>query len=419
MSSMVLTQLGIERLRPPTKGRVIHWDARVRGFGLRITDKDARSWIAMYRVAGKPVMQTLGRLSEIPKVDDARRLARTAIATAHTGVNPVTIRRAEEAIAEAQKLTFAEVADRYVHEHVDRKLRPSSRAEIRRIIEHDLKPQWGARPICEITRRDVNDLLDAKADQRKRPRNGRQDGAGIMANRILALLRALFGWAVSKDLVDVNPTIGARRRAKEISRDRVLNDDEIVAFWTACEALQYPFGPLFQVLLVTAQRRDEVGEMRWSELDVEKREWTLPRERAKNDNGIVVHLSPVAAEIIAQLPQINGSDFVFTTNGRTPVSGFSKAKGRLDQLMGGPPHWTLHDLRRTGASGMARLGIAPHVADKGINHVAGGRRGIAAVYDRYDYLPERKAALEAWGRYIESLVRPAPSSNIVELAVAH
>jgi integrase len=398
----ILTQLAIERAKPPTKGRIIHWDALVPGFGLRITDKGARSWIAMYRVNGKSVMQTLGTVVVIPKVDDARQRAREAIATARAGRNPVEIRRAEQI---EQQTTFKVVVDRYLREHVDHHVGDAWGRETRRLLERDVMPRWGTRPLREISKADVNQLLDWKAGS----------GARIQANRMQAVLSALFNWAVAEGIVDVSPVAGVRHRGKEASRDRMLTDDELRAFWGGCEALGWPFGPMFRLLLLTAQRRDEVGGMRWSELDLGKCEWVLPRERVKNDKGLVVHLSAPAIEIIEQLPQIGESDLVFTTNERSPVSGFSKVKSRLDTLMGNPSEWVLHDLRRTAASGMARLGIAPHVVDRVLGHTAGTIRGVAAVYNRFEYLSERKAALAAWGRFVERLARPA-ETKVDELA---
>jgi integrase len=400
MASKVLTQLAVDRFKPPANGREIHWDALLPGFGLRITANGARSWIAMYRVAGKSVMQTIGSQSAIPKVDDARKLAREAILVARTGVNPVEIRRAEEA---EQDRTFKVVADRYLREHADRHLGTAWNREVRRILARDVIPCWGDRPIRDIARSDVNALLDKKAVD-----------APVQANRELAAVSGLFGWAASHDLADANPAAGVRRRAKETPRDRILDDNEIVRFWASCEALAWPFGPMFQLLLLTAQRRDEVGGMRWSELDLERREWMLPRERAKNGRAHVIHLSAPAIEIIAGLPRFE-SDIVFLgATGVTPASGFSRAKERLDMLMGDPPAWILHDLRRSAASGMARLGVGPHVVDKILAHSGGTIRGVAAVYNRFEYLPERAAALDAWGRFIESLVRPSPT-NVVAL----
>jgi hypothetical protein len=175
----VLTQLVAERFKPPKKGRIIHWDALVPGFGLRITDKGARSWVAMYRVNGKPVMQTLGSLALIPKVDDARQRAREAIIAARSGVNPVEEKRAEEAAAKAELMTFAAVAERWMREYVERNCSESLTRERRRTLGRDILPRWGERPAKEITKSDVNDLLDLKAERRDRARRGRTDGAGV------------------------------------------------------------------------------------------------------------------------------------------------------------------------------------------------------------------------------------------------
>jgi integrase len=233
---------------------------------------------------------------------------------------------------------------------------------------------------------------------------------------------------------------------KERSRDRALSDDEIRWFWHSCGELGWPFGPIFKLLLLTAQRRDEVGGMRWSELDLDKRIWTLPRQRAKSDRGHELQLSEGAIDILRALPQIAADGrLVFTTTGKTPVSGFGNVKRRLDAAMvkarrrslGLPeeerefrnatglaaneplpveiPEWTLHDLRRTAATGMARLNIPPHVVDKILNHSGGTIRGVAAVYNRFAYLEERRAALEAWGRYVTELIAPARSTNVIAL----
>ena len=156
--------------------------------------------------------------------------------------------------------------------------------------------------------------------------------------------------------------------------------------------------------------------MRWSELDLDGRTWTIPGARAKNGKPHVVALNGLAIDVLDQVPRIVDQDLLFSGNGRTAVSGFSSAKTRLDAMMGAAG-WVLHDLRRTATTGLARLGIAPHVADRVLNHQAGTIRGVAATYNRFEYLDERKAALDAWGRFVESLVRPAPS-NVVELAAA-
>jgi len=216
--------------------------------------------------------------------------------------------------------------------------------------------------------------------------------------------------------------MGMKPPTKERARDRALTDDELRWFWRACETIDWPFGPLAKLLLLTAQRRDEVGGMESSELYFAQKTWTLPRNKVKNNRAHEVHLSDAALQILRSVPRV-GNGPVFSTNGR-PVSGFSQGKKRLDAAMfkakrdelgdkAAPiPHWILHDLRRTAATGMARLNIPPHVVDKVLNHVSGTIRGVAAVYNRFEYLEERRAALEAWGRYVCNLVSPADAKVI-------
>lgn len=182
----------------------------------------------------------------------------------------------------------------------------------------------------------------------------------------------------------------------------MLSDEEVARFAIGCDRLSYPFGPLFMLLLLTAQRRAEVAEMRWSELDLEAAIWTIPGSRAKNGTSHTVPLSPGALELLRSLPRITGSDFLFTTNGVTPVSGFSKAKRQIDARTGSEG-WRLHDLRPTAASGMARLGVDPHVIEKVINHTSGTISGVAAVYNRYGYTDEKRSALCLWWEHIKGV----------------
>jgi integrase len=435
MPTISLTQRAVDALAPPRQGRVEYFDRVLPGFGLRVSDAGRKTWFVMYRVRRRKVRETIGTLATIPDVADARQRARESIELAQRGVHPAEAREQTAAIAAVQSITFATVADRYLAEYVERNTRPATIRETRRILNRDVKPRWGERPVRQIVRQDVNDLLDEIADR----------GALVQANRTLARLKTLFSWALDNELAETDPTARVRPRVKETPRDRALSPDEIRYLWLGCDKLGWPFGPLFQLLLLTAQRRDEVGAMEWRELDLDGRVWTIPRERAKNNRAHEVHLSDLAMEIIEALPRIAGPEagkgtpapppeFVFTTHGRAPVSGFSKPKERIDAYMldalraelaeaGRDPErvgagkWILHDLRRTAATGMARLNIAPHVVDRILNHVSGTIRGVAAVYNRHAYLDERKAALEAWSRYVAALVGDKPE-NVVRLVTA-
>ena len=291
------------------------------------------------------------------------------------------------------------------------------------IMDGGLVQRWGKRCIQEIARRDVIELLDSIVDR----------GAGIAANRTLAALRKMFNWALERDIVSVSPCAGVKPPAPEVSRDRVLSDDEVRWFWQACGNSGFPFGPLFKLLLVTGQRRDEVGCMTDKELDIGQRLWTIPKARAKNKIEHHVPLPEGAIAIIGNVPRIAGKKgYLFTTTGETPVSGFSRAKDKLDREMlrlardeaearGDDPdrvsilEWTLHDLRRTASSNMARIGIPVHVTEATLNHKSGTIRGVAAVYNRYAYAEEKRVALAAWDRFVTSLVAGNLSENVVRL----
>jgi integrase len=432
------TQLGIERLVPPASGRVTYWDRNLPGFGLRIgaprpgKHEGRKTWIVMGRVDGKPVMVTIGTLAQVPKLDNARKAAREAIRKMQEGTNPLVERKAEKALRaaeaeaaaaaarEAAEGQFAAVAARFLatngigHPSRRRPWAPKYATEFRRILEHDVLPRWGTRPIRLITKHDVNELLDAKARTRERPRKGTNGGAGVQANRTLTRLKTLFMWAQDQELVDRNPVVGVLLRGEERARDRVLTESDIVTFWSGTDQVDWRAGAILKLLLLTAQREGEVAGMRRGELDLEKRTWTIPRERTKSRRAHVVHLSELAAEIIDDLPEFDG-DLVFPTRNDTPFNNWKEVKERLDTAMG-VTDWIIHDLRRTATTIMAEhLKVAPHVADKILNHSAGAISGVAAIYNRSAYLDERKAALEALGRWISDLVRPGGSAKVVRL----
>ena len=238
-----LTQAAADRLSVPAEKAVTYWDNQCPGFGLRVSPRNRRTWLAMYRVAGKSVMQTLGTMAQVPKVDEARARARASMTQARDGGKPGGgAARKQRGRQRAKALTFREVAERFLVEHVERNSAPKYAREVRRILDHDVLPLWRDRPAREI-KRSINDLLDAKADSRERKRKGTRDGATVQANRTLTRLRTLFRWAINMDLIETDPTAGVRQRVKEKARDRALADAEIRAFWTGCDKLGWPFGP--------------------------------------------------------------------------------------------------------------------------------------------------------------------------------
>jgi integrase len=233
-----------------------------------------------------------------------------------------------------------------------------------------------------------------------------------------------LNWAVERDILSLSPATGVKPVAKETSRDRVLTDDEIRWFWQACEAEGFPWGPLGKVLLLTGQRLNEAAQI--TEGEIRGDLWHLSADRTKNGRAHDVPLSDAVRDVLGAVERIDGKPgFIFTTTGTTPVSGFFKARAHLAEAMERLaadergraveiPRWTFHDLRRTAATGMARLGIAVRVTEAVLNHVSGTGGGIVAVYQRHDYADEKRAALEAWGRFVLSLVQGQPD-NVVRL----
>jgi integrase len=415
MPTRKLTDLFVERAKPPVRGRIEYFDAAFPGLALRITGNGGKSWCAFYRFKGRLRRFTIGSYPAI-KPAQARREAAAALERVRGGVDPAEEKRARREMRTPETDTFGAVAHDYLERHHRNNSRESTFLEAKRDIDRNVLPKWRSRPIASISRRDVLDLIDGIIAR----------GAEVQANRTLARLRALFNWAIEKDRVATSPVARMKLPTQEQARDRVLSDDELRWLWRACDEVGWPFGPLVKLLLLTAQRRDEVAGMEWPEIDLVKRVWTIPRHKAKNDRVHEVQLSPATTELLHALPHV-GDRLVFTTTGDTPISGFSKAKRRLDAAMlkakraefgaregDAIPPWTLHDLRRTAATGMARLNFPPHVVDKVLNHVSGTIRGVAAVYNRFAYLDERREALDAWARCVGNLITPT-TANVVEL----
>jgi integrase len=263
-------------------------------------------------------------------------------------------------------------------------------------------PIIGDKAASHIGKVEINDILDAFIDR----------DAPIAANRTLAVVKKLYRWALSRGYVDRDPCEGIAKPGGERKRDRVLSDEELAKVWFAADGISYPFGPAIRLLILTGARRQEVGAMRWSEVDLKPSTWTLPAERAKNGVEHLIPLSAAAATILSNTPRIGTTDeFVFTTTGKTAISGWSKAKATLDgQILDlareenphvGPfPHWTIHDLRRTVASGMAGLGISLPVVEKILNHISGSFGGVAGVYQRHSFSVEKREALDRWAAHV-------------------
>jgi integrase len=377
-----LTDKLIAALPIPPKGNRRTPDSDLPGFCIVVTAAGHRGFALRYRLKGRPQRQIAIGAFPTWTATAARHRAKELQRLVDQGIDP---------LAEATK---ANTVATVVADFIARDQEPRNRhwREVERILRRELAP-WLDRPIQSITRRDVIERLDAIADR-----------APVRANRVLAWTRRLFGWALERDIIDASPVAGIRAPTREVARDRELKPTELAAVWRAAEALETPFRQIVQLLAVTAARKGEVVNMRWEHVDLDAALWAMPKEMNKAGRRHEVPLSDLAIEIIETLPRGDGLVFPARKAGSAnPVSGFSKIKARLDQLSG-VENWRIHDLRRTAASGMARLGHPPHVVAAILNHSPGSTQGITAVYNRHRYADEKRAALDAWAREIERII---------------
>jgi integrase len=281
------------------------------------------------------------------------------------------------------------VLEAFIAQHVARN---RSAGEISRLLWREVGKAWSGRSIHEIGKRDIVAVISA-IEQR---------GAPIAANKALKSIKTFLRWCVGRAILDQSPAEGVPLPAKEVSRDRVLNDQELGQIILAARKIGGPYGGIVEFLALTGQRREEVARMTWDELDLAQRLWKLPKSRAKNGKEHVIHLSEQAQAVLHQ--KAERGCLVFAVPGDKSFRQFSRAKRQLDELSG-VADWRLHDLRRTCVSGMARLGVAPHVADKILNHRSGTISGVAAVYQRHEFFVERRQAMELWGAHVSEILK--------------
>lgn len=388
-----LTVSMVEIARAAGKARELP-DAGAPGLRLRVAPTGAKSWVCRLRIKGGPMkVSTLGRWPEM-SLAEARVAARALAVEAAKGVPPASV-------AEVKPKTWGELLAEYVALELP-KLR--SGADVRRVLEKETAG-WSDRPLASIGRKDVVALLDGIAGR----------GAGVQANRVLAFTRRVFSWAMARGEVEANPAAGVEKPGVEVKRDRVLSDAEVRDLWRGLERVALPWAPMARLLLLTGQRLREVAEATWSEFDLEAATWTIPATRAKNGERHMVPLSPLAIEVLRGLPRLG--DFVITTTGDRPVSGFAKAllavqagmvaeaADRAGEAVRPMEPWTFHDLRRTAASGMAAAGARVEAIERVLNHRTGLTvGGLVRVYNRHTYEDEKREALQLWASRLASLV---------------
>jgi integrase len=419
-----LTDLKIRSLRAAEKPFDVK-DTQVPGLHVRVMPTGHRSFILLGRFPGKPhpTRRALGGYGELT-LEEARDKAREWRRLIGRGVDPqVQEERDRQSVLRQQCITFSAVAEDFIRDKL-----PSERKgkETEQDIRRELLPKWGKRPITDITSLEVRNLVKAIRDRH---------GTPYQAHNILITIRRLFGWAIDQTVYGIEQSPCERLKPKSIvgkrlSRTRVLDNDELRAFWRAAGRLGYPYQQIYRLLALTGLRRNEVAWARWSEIDLQTKLWTIPAERMKGGAPHVVPLMDDVLAILHELPRFQVGDFLFsTTFGKKPVRGFNRAKRKLDWHMLRSwwaigrvrgehlrnkkfPPFKIHDVRRTMRTGLSALPIPDIVRELVVAHA---QRGMHRVYDLHAYENEKRHALQLWAARLRDIVEPPPA-NVVELA---
>lgn len=439
MPKSKLTKRTVDAAKP-TERNLLLWDTDISGFGLKVSPAGRKSYIYQYRlsVPGAPASSipprryTIGRHGDWTP-DQARNRARELRALVEKGVDPLHEKRARIAAAEDAKQEAAEkellkekgkfltVAARWLEQlEVDGKS-AGYQATSRWAVHSYLLPVLSSRTITEIEPVDIQSLIDAIEQEKRATKVAVFDTAF-----------AIFKWAKGTKggrLVHRNIVEEVDRPKKPQSRDRVLTDQELALVWQASSELPKPWAQFFHLAILTGKRRSEISRMAWAEIEGAARQWVIDADRTKNGRTDLVPLSPAVLNEIGDLVPTPTTDcenwpsngMVLTANGDAAIGNFGKVKRRLDQsisaLNGGNslPDWRIHDLRRTLASGMQRLGVRFEVVEALLNHAGRARSGVAGIYQRHDWKTEKREALEKWATHVEQLVQMAEADNVHSL----
>jgi integrase len=407
---VTLTAKFITGLKPAAPGQRAHyWDALVPSFGLRVTDRGAKSFVVYRRWPGSraPARRTIGDVKSVT-LAEARDKAREWITLAERGIDPAEQqRKAKVEEQRRRQAMFKAVVEAWLASDEVKKTRTAN--SVAREMRAEFVAIWGDWPLTDVSAADIAAVIRAKATT-----------APGQARNLLGHLKRFFGWAQAQHSygLEASPVAALkpdRLVGKKSIRKRVLSDEELRALWEATEALDYPFGPLIKLLALTGQRRSDVSEARWPEFDLSKKLWTIPPERYKTDAPHVVPLCDDAVAILKNLPRFKRGDHVFTTTfGVRPTSSFSKLKVRLDKLlegkMAGP--WILHDVRRTVRTGLSALPITDTVKELVIGHA---QPGLHQVYDQHAYVDEKRRALELWAMRLRDIIAPPPPADVLPM----
>jgi integrase len=355
----------------------------------------SRKFVIHYRRGGKQHRHTIGNADAMP-LDEARKKARKIVVAIDDGKDPAA-EKASKRVASA--LTFSRVMDDYLEARQPR-MKPRSHEGCSRHLTKHWKPLHGL-AIGSIARTTVAARL----------REIVKTSGPVAADRARSTLSAMFAWAIGEGLVEANPVIGTNKASESKSRERILSDAELAAIWKAAPDNDY--GRIVKLLMLTAQRREEIGGLAWSEIDKTRKLIALPPERTKNSRPHDVPLSDTAMAVLEGTPPRVGRALVFGS-GKGGYSGWSRSKEAMDKTAKVAP-WTLHDLRRSAATRMADLGVQPHVIEAILNHISGHKSGVAGIYNRSTYAEEKRAALDLWASHLRVAIAASEGANVRKL----
>ena len=380
--------------------RTDYWDDVVRGLVLRVSPTGVKAWTVVYsrEADGEKRRVTLGKFPAL-SLEKARRKALDAVAAVSDGHDPAGDKRARR-----EAMTVADLASLYVERYAKRNKK--SWAEDERVLRVDVLPTISSMKAAAVKRRDVLDIIDAKAEA----------GKLTQSTHVLAVVRKMFGWAVDEDYLEVSPAVGIKPRAKPVKRDRVLSEDEVRKIWSVLPgaALRAVTADAFRLLFLTGQRSGEVCGMVRGEIDLDRATWTIPGERTKNG---LTHLVPLSAAVMAIVERRieragEGRDAPLFSHVGKPIESNAVAHAARLKLQICDEAWTPHDIRRTVATMMGDLGIMPHIVESVLNHISGFRAGVAGVYNRNQYEPEKRRALDMWAARLDEIVTKKPAKVV-------
>jgi integrase len=417
-----LTPLAMRAIKAPATGRLDIADGATPGLCLRVSADNDRVWTLRMRGPSGLRRFNLGAVTDQHGLAWARKEAeRLRHQVRRDGQDPHRERKAQavaaKAKAERDRLTLAVLVDDWKRLHL-RGRSERYTAEAVRALKTAFQDHWD-RPAEELDRAAVKRALDGlgRPDKGAKRRRGIAGDGSAIQNRTVAYGRACFAWAMKDERIAANPFLALPLPQTAKARDRVLTDDEAVAVWRAAEAMPGAFGRLVQMLMLTGQRREEVASMAWSELSADRATWTIPGARTKNGRPHLVPLPTLARALLPTAPSVPDLDagLVFPGQRGSAFAGWSKSKAEIDGASG-VSGWRIHDLRRTLATGLQRLGVRQEVTEAVLNHISGKASGIVGVYQRHDWADEKRAALDAWAAHVAGLVEGTPmTSNVVPI----